>query len=103
MNDEQLDQSLRNTLLYASLHAMLHNDDIPPAMFLSPRQVLEPPTTAELVTRYPGLTSVQISEIEGAYAWENQQMQTLLREHNLDRWHEKVVAIEQRDRSAAGP
>ncbi|KAF9518381.1 hypothetical protein BS47DRAFT_1325354 [Hydnum rufescens UP504] len=101
MNDEQLDQSLRNTLLYTSLHAMLHNDDVPPTMFLSPRQVLEPPTTAELVTRYPGLTGVQISEIEGAYAWENQQMQTLLREHNLESWHEKVVAIEQRDRQVS--
>jgi hypothetical protein len=101
MNDEQLDQNLRTTFLYACLHAALDNDVVPTAMFLPPREVLECPSTTELVTRYPGLTGIQISEVEASYAWESLQVQALLREHNLDSWYQKVVAIERRDRTAA--
>lgn len=67
MSDQELNERLRNTALYAALQAVAHKKARPEGFKLSPAETLEAPEQAEIALRWPSLSPEEVIAIERDY------------------------------------
>ncbi|KDQ07351.1 hypothetical protein BOTBODRAFT_192479 [Botryobasidium botryosum FD-172 SS1] len=98
LTDENLNDLLRQTTLYATIQ-LCHQADHPDAYILPPT-VLPAPSNAEIAARFSDLAAAQVEGLEVDYQLGRQRVKALVRERDLDKWFERVVMLEQADRSS---
>ena len=79
VSDAQLNERFRNTALVAALSATLQRRHQPEGYILSPNQALAVPSSAELPSRWPGMSPEQIEALHEDYLEES----ALLEEYDL--------------------
>jgi nuclear pore complex protein Nup133 len=79
VSDAQLNERFRNTALVAALSATLQKRHQPEGYILPPNQALAVPSSAELPSRWPGMSPEQIEALHEDYLEES----ALLAEYDL--------------------
>jgi len=91
VSDAQLNERFRNTALFAALSATLQKRHQPEGYILPPNQALAVPSSAELPSRWPGMSPEQIEALHEDYEEES----ALLEEYDLaevyDRARQEVL------------
>ncbi|KAI0748169.1 Non-repetitive/WGA-negative nucleoporin C-terminal-domain-containing protein [Daedaleopsis nitida] len=67
VSDQELNERLRSTALYAALQAVAHKKSRPEGFKLTPAETLEAPLQAEIALRWPSLSPEEVVAIERDY------------------------------------
>ena len=89
--DDKQDQLLQSTHLHGCLSAIRTAGNSLDCVMLSPRDVLTPPSVADLSSKHPDLTAVQVAELRAAYGRECEVVAYLINEYRLLDWVDRLM------------
>jgi len=89
-HDKQ-DQLLQSTHLHGCLSAIRTAGNSLDRAMLSPRDVLTPPSAADLSSKHPDLTAAQVAELRAAYERECEVVAYLINQYGLLDWVDRLM------------
>lgn len=77
MSDQELNQRLRSTALYAALQAVVHKRARPEGYKLTPAEALDVPAEDELALRWPSMSPEETTAIARDYQRDSRTLRDL--------------------------
>ena len=77
VSDEELNQRLRSTALYAALQAVVHKRQRPEGYKLAPAEALDVPSEDEVALRWPSMSPEEVGAIVRDYQRDSRALQDL--------------------------
>ena len=96
INDLELTDNLRSSALYATIQLACQNQH-PEALLLSPKKSMNKLSQKDLQARLPNSSSNDIDLLFNNLSYENEQLDSLIKECNLDNWHKEVLRVHSED------
>ncbi|KAI0362165.1 hypothetical protein OH77DRAFT_1515456 [Trametes cingulata] len=98
VSDDELNQRLRSTALYAALQAVSPRRQRPEGYKLSPAEALDVPSEDELALRWPSMSPEEISAVERNYGRDSRTLQDL----DLDAIYQSMEQLVSMDEGGRG-
>ncbi|KAI0374941.1 hypothetical protein BV20DRAFT_934524 [Pilatotrama ljubarskyi] len=98
VSDEELNQRLRSTALYAALQAVAPKRQRPEGYKLPPAEALDVPSEDELALRWPSMSPEEVSAVERDYWRDSRVLQDL----DLDAIYQSMEQLVSMDEGASG-